>query len=178
MSKKYEETNIYKTGYLPWKPINFFYNIKNFFRTIKWARQRAIRGFSDWDTWDLSLFYAKAITDSLRHFAKHVNSFPCRYNDCSEWQRAINELADLFDKVGIEPVSSPEAEAAYAKVEAIYNQYRQVKGDTISFDSDAPGYEEAMTEWRSVVQKSWEDRQATLREALDKLNEYWFDLWD
>lgn len=178
MSKEFEETNIYKAGYLPWKPINFFYNIKNFFRTRKWARQRIVRGFSDWDTWDLDSFYAKTIAGSLRHLAKHTNSFPSRYNDYSKWQRAINELADLFDKVGIEPASSPEGKAAYAKFEAIYDQYRQAKGDTTSFDSDAPGYDEALTEWRSAVQKSWEDQQATLREALDKLNEYWFDLWD
>lgn len=177
MSKGFEETNIYKAGYLPWKPINFFYNIKNFFRTRKWAKQRAIRGFSDWDAWDLNLFYTKIIASSLRHFAEHTNSFPFQY-DYSEWQRAINELADLFDKVGIEPDSSPEVVAAYAKLEAMYNQYRQVKGDTISVDSDARGYEEAIAEWRSAAQKSGEVRQATLCEALDKLYNYWFDLWD
>lgn len=33
------------------------WNIKNFFRTLKWAWQRATKGYCDWDRWDLDFFY-------------------------------------------------------------------------------------------------------------------------
>ena len=48
------ELNIFKGGYMPWYPCNWWKNICYFFRTIKWGWQRATRGYSDYDTIRLS----------------------------------------------------------------------------------------------------------------------------
>ena len=53
MDNKKKNINILKVGYRPFNnPKNLTHNIKNFFHTINWARQRILYGSSDWDIWD------------------------------------------------------------------------------------------------------------------------------
>ena len=50
MDNKKKNINILKVGYRPFNnPKNLTHNIKNFFHTINWARQRILYGSSDWD---------------------------------------------------------------------------------------------------------------------------------
>lgn len=52
--------NILKFGYSPWKyPSNWFENIRQFFRNIKFAYQRVTRGYADPDIWDFDSYLSK-----------------------------------------------------------------------------------------------------------------------
>ena len=70
------ELNIFTGGYMPWYPRNWFDNIKYFFRTIKWGWQRATRGYSDYDTWDLDIFYSRIMIASLSQFRAEERGYP------------------------------------------------------------------------------------------------------
>lgn len=81
------ELNVFKNGYHNWKcPI---YNIKQFFRNCKYAWQRATKGYSDWDIWDLDTYYSDLISNSMLQFADEINS-RMTYD---EWVEKIRSIA-------------------------------------------------------------------------------------
>ena len=102
MTKGYQEMNILKVGYLPWRPINFKYNIRNFFRTIKWAKQRLTRGYSDWDVWDLYYYLGIVTANSLRHLANTTHSYPAQAGGYGQWKQILNEMADKIEKGSVD----------------------------------------------------------------------------
>lgn len=108
--------NVFKLGYTK----GFFYNIHHFFRTIKWAWQRATKGYCDWDRWDLDYFYKKLFTNSLKEFANKTQSAPDDYfderNDSLEpWKEHVNKMAQCFE-LSIEESWTNPYEEAYMKI--------------------------------------------------------------
>ena len=84
------ELNIFKKGYYSWRcPIH---NIGQFFRNCKYAWQRATKGYSDWDTWDLDQYYSSLIFDSMMQFADEINSRTIG-KTCDEWAEKIRSIA-------------------------------------------------------------------------------------
>lgn len=98
--------NIYREGYMPlnYYPQNWFYNIRHFFRTLKWANQRARRGYSDIDVYNLKDYLMRVLIGSLRHMADRTMSYPIKYalegddDGDEEWAALLREMADFFDK--------------------------------------------------------------------------------
>ena len=73
----------------------FTYQIPYFFKSIVFGFQRAFRGYSDWDTWNLDKFYINLFIGSLRHFAKYVNGWPDNlYETFEDYVKDINRVAD------------------------------------------------------------------------------------
>jgi hypothetical protein len=46
------------------------------FRRVKWAYQRATRGWSDSDCWDLGNTFSKRIAQALRRYQKNLSGHP------------------------------------------------------------------------------------------------------
>ena len=85
------ELNIFKKGYHNWGcPIH---NIKQFFRNCKYAWQRATKGYSDWDIWDLGTYYSDLISNSMTQFADETNSFTYGMS-YDEWVNKIRSIAN------------------------------------------------------------------------------------
>ena len=69
-------------------------------RRKKWKRQRIHRGFSDWDWWNLSMFYLNLFVSSLRHYAKNTIGYsPPLASSYEEYQARILRLADMFEEL-------------------------------------------------------------------------------
>ena len=84
------DLNIFKKGYHNWKcPI---YNIKQFFRNCKYAWQRATKGYSDWDIWDLGTYYSDIISNSMTQFANETDGYPYGMS-YDEWVEKIRLIA-------------------------------------------------------------------------------------
>jgi hypothetical protein len=104
-----------KQNYSPWRwPANWKPNIKHFFRNFKYAYQRAIRGFSDWDAWDLDLFYTHLFRDSLNYFAENTYGYPGNneFPTIESWQEYLKDIAWHFDQSieGNEEIKNPYEE--------------------------------------------------------------------
>ena len=93
--------NVFKLGYDPIHkhPLNIFRNIRQFFRNIKWAWQRATRGYSDWDLWDLDMFYLDLLINSLRDFKAHTLSCPEKddVQTLEDWQNVLESMILHFE---------------------------------------------------------------------------------
>ena len=88
--------NIFTGGYMPWYPRNWWENICYFFRTIKWGWQRAIRGYSDYDTWDLDVYYSRMMIASLSQFRKETKGYPGYMNDIEEQYAILDKIIFLL----------------------------------------------------------------------------------
>lgn len=89
-----------KENYSPWRwPANWPSNIKHFFRCFKYAYQRAIKGYCDWDKWDLDLFYTYLFINSLRDYVDHAMGWPgnAEFPTPESWEAYIKEMAQHFE---------------------------------------------------------------------------------
>lgn len=96
--------NILKFGYSPWRyPSNWFRNIRQFFRNIKYAYQRITRGYADADTWNFDNYLSKIIANGTRHLANTTHSYPVQLqsgreiNEPEVWTEYLLEMANYFE---------------------------------------------------------------------------------
>ena len=55
---------------------NPFKKIRLFFARRRFAKQRAHKGFCDWDMWDLDTFWSQLFIDSLTEFKEKSDGIP------------------------------------------------------------------------------------------------------
>ena len=99
--------NVWKVGYYKgWRW--FWWNIKNFFKTFKYAFQRATRGYSDYDVWNADCYLASLISTLVRRLNETKTSYPASlYKDgksdeqaSKEWSAILDEISECFEKYG------------------------------------------------------------------------------
>ena len=83
-------------GYLPWYPCNWWSNIRYFFRTFKWAWQRATRGYSDHDTWNLDTYLVNLLITSLSQFRTETMGYPGYMESEEEWYAILDKIILLL----------------------------------------------------------------------------------
>ena len=97
--------NIFSFGIYSHKPRWWFSNIKQFFKNIKYAWQRATRGFSDPDWWEFDSYLSKIISGCLKEFDKKRHGFPSElYFQLGEeaankkWSEILLKIAESMDQ--------------------------------------------------------------------------------
>ena len=90
-------------------PKLWFEPIRSFFTNIKWAWERAIKGYAYCDLWSLDYYYMRLFASSLRDFAKKSMGYPygrtyygITVTTFEQWQSMIEDLANLFEKAADE----------------------------------------------------------------------------
>ena len=81
--------NIFRNNYKFYRsPIRW---IKTSLRNIKYAWQRAVKGYSDYDLYDLYGFYEHLFVESLRDFAHKTCSYPgvAPFETCEKWKSYV-----------------------------------------------------------------------------------------
>jgi len=90
--------NVFTYGYHYWGYIgNWPHNFINFFRTIKWAFQRAIRGYCDLDRYDLNEFYRELFISSISDMEANLWSHPYKVSE-EKWRATLKQIVELFKK--------------------------------------------------------------------------------
>lgn len=95
--------NIFKFGIYRHTPKYWFSNIAQFFRNIKYAFQRATRGFADPDWWEFDTFVATILRDGCRELATKHYGCPSGIGgrnaeeSSKRWEDILNETADCFN---------------------------------------------------------------------------------
>ena len=83
-------------------PYRGFHKIPQFFRSLKWAYQRATRGYADCDVWDIDMWFLSIIPNMLRDLEGFGNSYPISKTP-TEWRATLREMARCFEEAGKEP---------------------------------------------------------------------------
>ena len=141
------ELNVFKYDYLPWKrPFNWPKNIKQFFKNFKYAWQRATKGYSDRDVWNLDVYYSELFYNTLTHLAETSHSYPGvkPWENEDDWYNYLTEMAYLFrscikeaderypDEFDYDNNAAEEVEKRFELSDIVANQ--QVKEKNLAFD--------------------------------------------
>jgi hypothetical protein len=159
-----------------WKnPSCWVKNIKFEFRKFKYAWQRITKGYSDWDLWDLDVFYQYLFSNSINEFSDNTMGYPgnTEFPTFEDWQNYLKQMSFLFKE-------SIEGE------ESLKNEYWDEYCAKIL---DDPNYfnnlNKEMDATKKTLQKKYFEREndiATYRndclnKALDMLKHIFGHLW-
>lgn len=175
--KKKSELNVFKYGYCykwtTWK--GFWRNISQFFTNIKFAYQRATRGYADWDVWDLDNYYTRLFRDTLTHLADTTHSYPGKgeFTTPESWDKFLRETAQLFDN---------SIDRSFEEFQIYKNKFE----DSYTIVLENRGSSEEVSEEEKVIVNNYLDedkniyqlRERNLQEALDRVKEHYHELWD
>ena len=65
---------------------------RNWRRVIRHRRQRARRGFSSYDAWNLDGYLAQMIADSVRWLRENGHGYPSSFNGIEEWNAVLERI--------------------------------------------------------------------------------------
>lgn len=78
---------------------NIFQKIGGFFQKTKYARDRARKGYCDYDLWDMDIFLVDLIIRSLEEHKEYTCGYPDgKYSSFEDWTNAIEEGINHFKK--------------------------------------------------------------------------------
>lgn len=78
---------------------NIFRRIGGFFNKVKYARDRACKGFCDYDLCDLDIFFVDLIIRALEEHKESALGYPdSKYPTFEDWMSAIDEGIEHFKK--------------------------------------------------------------------------------
>ena len=78
---------------------NIFRRIGSFFKKVKYARDRARKGFCNYDLCDLDIFFVDLIIRALEEHKESALGYPdSKYSTFEDWMNAIDEGIEHFKK--------------------------------------------------------------------------------
>lgn len=171
------ELNLFTNGYMPWCPRNWLDNIKHFFRAIKWSWQRAIRGYSDYDTWDLDVYYCRMMIASLSQFRAETMGYPGYMNDIDEWYAILDKIILLLKQANEdEPLEEKNELAEWYEKYLSTKTLDFTKVDKIASKDDEKTDAKVMQYYKRE-EELYEIRTQKRKEAFGLLAEYFGHLW-
>ena len=147
--------NIFSFGIYSHNPRWWLHNIKQFFKNIKYAWQRATRGFSDPDWWEFDSYLSRIISGGLKTLDKNRHGFP----------------TELYSQLGEED-GNQEWSKILSEISAKMEKYERLKSSEYPPGNLPP---EAIMEWYENNQKEAEN---AWNGAIDLLKKWHNDMWD
>ena len=147
--------NIFSFGIYSHNPRWWLHNIKQFFKNIKYAWQRATRGFSDPDWWEFDSYLSRIISGGLKTLDKNRHGFP----------------TELYSQLGEED-GDQEWSKILSEISAKMEKYERLKSSEYPPDNLPP---ETIMEWYENNQKEAEN---AWNGAIDLLKKWHNDMWD
>lgn len=145
--------NVFKYGYLNCNPRNWWHNLKQFFCNIKYAYQRATKGFCAQDVWDIDTFHTDLMIEMLTAFKKDNNGYPAIFsnepNGEQKWNNIIDEIILHFTN--------------YRNADTSYNEFKN-KYFTLLDKYTECGINEQGMHYQKVHNENFTDEERKLQE--------------
>lgn len=146
--------NIFSFGIYGHHPRWWFSNIKQFFKNIKYAWQRATRGFADPDWWEFDSYLSQTISGCLKEFNKKRNGFP----------------SELYFQLG-ENAGDKKWSEILTKIAENMEQYEKIK-------TDCPPDGESIETVGDWYDKNQKEADRLWNNAFDLLKKWHGTMWD
>ena len=161
---KHSKNNVFHLGFFsPCRSLSAVKsNIRLFFRRFKWAFQRAVRGYCDYDIWELYPFYCNLIRETLHTLADTTNSYPQGMTHI-EWQRYLYLAAGCFHRAN-------DKNSVYSKP-----MMKKWAEHNRLYPNEHNPYLKAMQE---EAKQNHLLRQRDLDKGLKMISDHFYDLWD
>lgn len=111
-------------------PFRLRWYTKDFFRSIKYAYQRVVKGYDDRALWNLNSYLIPIILPALRHLqSDDAMGYPMGFADQEAWNIELRKMIRAFELIEADSDWSPEV---YQEVEtglSLFAQYYQTLWD-------------------------------------------------
>ena len=158
------EISVFKYGRLSWRrPIE---SIKLIFRRLKWGYQRIVRGYCDYDIWEMDYFLGTLLSDMCFNFADNASGWPdSKFETYEDWVEYLQEMGRCF---------------RFTKEEVYPTPALDKWADSISpYDNEWINREDELTQaMREEDKRIFSERESYKDKALKMLDYVWFNLWD
>lgn len=71
--------------------------VRSFLHSLKYSRQRARKGYSDYDVWDIDYWFLSTAPKMLHELADKTYSIPLNLSE-EEWKMTLNTMAEHFER--------------------------------------------------------------------------------
>lgn len=186
------ELNVFNHNYLPlsyWK--NWFFNIKQLFKNIKYAWQRATKGYCDCDVWDLRNYLTYIMRDSISELSEIAHGFPG--DDTPEgksynaWIKYLKKISFLLDKSidrnfeEVDPYYPNKYEKEYEELISKPDRWikeEQEDGSVLYTMNETPEEAKLRRKYINECIKNKKKRINDRNKAFEMLINRWESLWD
>lgn len=159
----------------PWKWI------KELFRNMKFAWQRATRGYCDSDVWSMDSWLLALLPDMLRDLANDpVGAYPGvePFDTPEKWRNWLFKMAAKFLELQDNwPETRNEYENEYMR---LVDESRVIKNNTTCYNfifKDKAYAEELRQKWLSRIKELNDAQNAATVAAFSELAEHFYALW-
>lgn len=153
-----------------WNIPAHFRNICSIVRNVYY---RAVYGFCPYDTWELYAYISMLMENALTYFKNNCHGHPIDMTE-EEWDKYLDEMINRFHYVNLDedeitqPLYDKWEETCDAHIEAGENPFKSGIKEVI----------DAWKAWSEASNEFDERKENAIKEALQMLNERYFDLWD
>lgn len=95
-----------------------------FFRAVKYAKQRVVRGYADCDIWDFNVFLGRIVAGGLNALEDEEHGFPERYGSAENWENELKRIAGLARKFADEYLDSGDT---------VDDEYKEIKNEVFDW---------------------------------------------
>lgn len=95
-----------------WRPNRWDKRVKHYW-------QRAKRGYSIWDLWNLNTYLAKLLANSLEDLANTTHGYAPEFETIEEWRQALREMSQgfrAFNEEDVSPLSNLDFDTLFSSI--------------------------------------------------------------
>jgi hypothetical protein len=156
-----------------------FYRIIDFFKylpkEIKWFCQRGIRGYSDYDTWDMDYWFLNTVVPMLKSLRKNKHGYPGNITQ-EEWDNILDKMIFYFTEANEETCSKQN------KYKDSFSNVMWKNGKMIDKSQmnkqEAKYYEEIRHKYFNREKELDLYRNKKLQQGFVLFNNWFWHLWD
>ena len=176
VNDKFNNRNVFKFYPHNWKrPSNWWDNIKDFFRGFKYAHQRAVKGYCDYDLFSISDWFLEVFPNMLKEFSDETYSYPYDMEE-KEWGKYLVEMREHFLNACKEyENSSPEARKEFDELYKDFSAAEYFKNPELYNTKER---KEKIKEYYKKVKEYDNYKQEELKKGMDMFQKRFWDLWD
>ena len=167
--------NIFKVGYMGWR--HPFHNIRQFFHNLAFAWQRATRGYSNYDLYELHYFYHQLIMASLEDFRKSTHSYPYDLTP-EKWDQILKQIVATL-REGLPDSHTNEWWDRFDFYWQTHTTRETLPDGSVKVDcKEVPQMLDLKEKWLVEEKRIQTFEDEKLKEGMELLLQYWNHLWD
>lgn len=156
-----------------------FYRIINFFKylpnNIKWFIQRGIRGYSDYDTWDIDYWFLNTIVPMLKQLKENKHGYPGNIT-AEEWDNILDKMILYFTEANEETSSKKnEYKKDFSKI--LWNDNKMIRYEDLT-PSQQKYYNDIKHKYFNREYELCKYRNKKLKQGFILFNNWFWNLWD
>lgn len=155
--------------------------IGHYWREIKFAWQRMMKGYSDRDTWDIDHWFLETMPNILEDFNKNRHGYPSDVSD-EQWEKILNDMIKYFKNADEETTDfiNKYSEQWDKMITTKWIKWEKTEDGLYKFFNEpgTPEEDDISKKHSEEEMKKFEYMKENLHKGLELFEKYFYALWD